>query len=187
MKRFLIIVLLLCGPAYCLAQDTFTEFQGYYQRVQGFDFNSGTSQFAFKGASMNGGGFGFVFGLSPKFGFFQRTSFFGGVEQSGLTMRVISEVQGVQLMREAGPFDFYAKGGLGFNRWVFEEFGSTTGVDYGMALVYGGGAEAKLKEGTYLVLEATRMTTGLPNISGLPGRSKWDSSWLITTGIAFRF
>ena len=54
-------------------------------------------------------------------------------------------------------------------------------------MTYGGGTEVKMKEGLYLVLEASRLTMRVPNLTNLPGRTGWDNSWLLSTGIAVHF
>jgi len=38
-----------------------------------------------------------------------------------------------------------------------------------------------------LILEATQLAVSLPNLTGAPGRDKWDASTLFITGIAFHF
>ncbi|MBZ5496533.1 MAG: hypothetical protein LAP85_09020 [Acidobacteriia bacterium] len=187
MKRFVILAVWLCSSGICLAQDYTGELQLTYQRVQSFTFNSGSSFFNVDGAALNGGGFGFVYNITNKFGLFQQMGFFGGVEQNGLKIRMITELQGVRLTAHKGPFDFYAKGGLGFTRYVFEVSGGTAGVDSHLALVYGGGTEFRIPGGLFMIIDASRLTMGLPNLTNLPGRSKWSNSFLLSTGVAFRF
>ncbi len=190
MKKLLMLAVWLAGAGSCLAQDQSAELQLFYQRFQGFDFNAGTffgtPIFDVHGANPNGGGFGFVYNLNPKFGFFQQTGFFQGVEQNGLNLRIINETQGLRVMKPTKKFDLYAKGGLGFNHYVFNQSGNSS-VFYGMAFIYGGGTEARLSEGLFLILEADYVTMSLPNITGAPDRSKWDNALLLTTGIAIRF
>jgi len=183
MKKWMIVAVMMFGTEVCLAQDSGGEFQGFYQRVQSFNFNSGDPIFNVQNGNTNGGGFGFVYNITPVFSLFQQTSFFGGFEQSGLKMRLITEAQGVRLSKGTDAILFYAKGGVGFNRYVLENLG----IDYGTAFILGGGAEIRMTEGLYLLLEATNLTMGLPNLTNLPGRSKWDNALLFTTGIAIRF
>ncbi len=184
MKRLMIAAILLWGSGICLAQAS-RELQGVYLRIQGFTFNSGTTDFDIEGASINGGGYVFVQHITEKFGLFQQMGFFGGAEQNGLKVKLINEFQGVQVSKKTGPLILYAKGGLGFTRYIFS--GAFSGVDSHFALNYGGGAEIKIKEGLNLVLEATRLTMGLPNLTNAPRRSGWDNSWQLATGIAFHF
>ncbi|MGA2262368.1 MAG: hypothetical protein ABSH28_13150 [Acidobacteriota bacterium] len=186
MKRFLIVAIWLCGSGICLAQDTKQEIQGLYQRIQGFTFNSGDpSIFDIEKANTNGGGYAIIYNITEKFGLFQQMGFFGGASQNGFNMRLITELQGFKVTKTKGPFDFYAKGGLGAVIWSFS--GNFTGTQGGFAVNYGGGTEIKVKEGLYWVLEATRLTAHMPNLTGLPGRTGWNSSWLLGTGIAVHF
>jgi hypothetical protein len=187
MKQFVILAVLLFSAGLCQAQDATGEFQGFYQRMQSFDFNSGSTSFDIRGAKLNGGGFGFLFNITDTFGFWQQTSFYRGVKQSGLALRPIIETQGVQLSKEKGALSVYIRGGLGGVRHVLEMSGGTVGVDWGLALIYGGGTKIKVSEGLFWIIDASRITMGLPNLTNLQGRSKWDSGLLFTTGIAIRF
>jgi hypothetical protein len=185
MKRLTIVAILLWGSGICLAQDSRGEFQGVYLRIQGFTFNSGSAAFDIENASINGGGYVYVQHITEKFGLYQQMGFFWGAEQNGIKVRLVTEFQGMQVNKKAGPLILYAKGGLGFTRYLFS--GAFSGASYGFALNYGGGTEIKIKEGLNLVLEATRLTMGLPNLTGVEGRSKWDNSWQLATGIAIHF
>jgi hypothetical protein len=185
MKRLTMVAILLWGSGICLAQDSKQEIQGVYLRIQGFTFNSGSTDFNIQNASINGGGYAFVYHITEKFGLFQQMGFFGGAEQNGLKVKLITEFQGMQVNKKTGPLLLYAKGGLGFTRYVFS--GAFSGVDSHFALNYGGGTEIKIKEGLNLILEATRLTMGLPNLTNAPGRSGWDNSWQLATGIAIHF
>ena len=184
MKRLTIAAVLLWFSGICAAQDR-GEIQGLYLRIQGFTFNSGSSNFDIENASTNGGGYVYVQHITDKFGLFQQMGFFGGAEQNGIKLRLLTEFQGMRVNKKAGPLLLYAKGGLGFTRYSFS--GALSGGSYHFALNYGGGTEIKVKEGLGLVLEATRLTMGLPNLTGLENRSKWDNSWQLATGIAFHF
>ena len=185
MKRLMIVAVLLWGTGSCLAQDISGEIQGVYFRIQGFNFNSGVSDFNIESAAINGGGYAFVYQITEKFGLFQQMGFFGGPEQSGLKIKLITEFQGMQITKSRGSVDFYAKGGVGFTRYVFS--GLIEGVDANLALLYGGGVKLPLKEGLKVILEGSRITQGLPNLTNAPGRSKWDHSWHFATGIAIQF
>lgn len=187
MKRLTIVAMLLWGGGVCLAQDAKQEIQGVFFRIQGFTFNSGDpSVFDVEGAGINGGGYAFVYHITEKFGLYQQMGFMGGAEQNGLKVKLITEFQGFQVNKAKGPLILYAKGGLGFTRYVFS--GALSGVDSHFALNYGGGTEIRMKEGLNLVLEATRLTMGLPNLLGdLPGRTGWANCWQLATGIAIHF
>jgi hypothetical protein len=186
MKRFLIVAIWLCGSGVCLAQDTRYDLQGLYHRMQGFTYNSGDpSIFDIEKANSNGGGYAFIYNITEKFGMFQQMDFFGGASQNGYNMRLITELQGFKVTKTKGPFDFYAKGGLGAAIWSFS--GNFTGTSGAFAVIYGGGTEIKVKEGLYWVLDASRLTMRVPNLTNLPGRTGWDNSWVLSTGIAFHF
>lgn len=132
MKRLTIAAILLWGSGICLAQDSKQEIQGVYLRIQGFTFNSGTTDFDIENASINGGGYAFVYHITEKFGLFQQMGFFGGAEQNGLKVKLITEFQGMQVNKKTGPLILYAKGGLGFTRYIFT--GTLSGVDSHFAL-----------------------------------------------------
>jgi hypothetical protein len=186
MKRFLIVAIWLFGCGVCLAQDTKQEIQGLYQRIQGFTYNSGDPNiFDIEGAATNGGGYAFIYQITEKFGLYQQMGFFGGASQNGFNIRLITEFQGFRISKTKGPFDLYLKGGPGFTHYVFS--GNFQGSATGFAVNYGGGTEVKMKEGLYLVLEATRVTMRVPNLTNIDGRTGWDNSWLLSTGIAIHF
>lgn len=194
MKPLLVVAFILLSGSILLAQPEFSEveFQGYYQRVQGFSFSpTFVEGFDFPDSEgFNGGGFGLTYNLNHWFGIFSNTSFLGGVEQNNLQMKIINQVQGAKITKRGlGPANFYAKGGVGFIRYVFSSGGEDLAIDYSTSFVYGGGAEIKFKEGMWLVLDLSRLSLGLPNLTGfdVPGRDKWDSSYLITTGVMFAF
>lgn len=187
MRLFMTLVVVSLAGSLCLAQDEFSavEFQGYYQRVQGFDFQ-GVPGFEFEGVGFNGGGFGFVYNLNPYFGIFSQTSFLAGVEQSNVKLRIINQAQGVKLTKRGESINVFGKGGVGFVRNVLS-FGGQEGVDYGTSFVFGGGTEIKLQEGMWLMLDLSRNIQGLPQLTFLEDRDSWDSNWMITTGISFQF
>lgn len=193
MKRLLAVafVLLFTGSL-LLAQPEFSEveFQGYYQRIQGFSFSpSGFEGFNFEDEGFNGGGFGINYNLNHWFGIFSNTSFLGGVEQSQLQMKIINQAQGAKLTKRGlGPANVYAKAGVGFVRYVFSSGGQDLSINYSTSFLYGGGAEIKFKEGMYLVLDLSSLALGLPQlVQDFDGRDKWDSSLAITTGVMFSF
>jgi hypothetical protein len=193
MKR-LLIALIAVGLAagVCLAQPEYSEMemQAFYQRVQGFDFRSGVQGFEFQDAGFNGAGFGFVYNFKHYVGLFQQTSFLGGVEQSGVKLRMINATQGIKLTKRGlanEKLNLYTKAGIGYVYHIFSVAGQETG-DSNMSFSYGGGAEIKMKEGIWLLLDGSRMAMGLPQLTSYePDRDKWDSSWVFTTGISFQF
>jgi len=161
--------------------------QLFYQRDQGFDFRSGSAAFDVQSVHLNGGGFGFDYGITDWFALWSQVAFYSGVRQGGISMNLINEIQGMKLTSPGkGPFRVYAKGGVGFTRYIFE-FPGFRAVDYGQAFNYGGGLQIKVSGGMSLILEATQLAVSLPNLTGAPGRDKWDASTLFTTGIAFHF
>jgi hypothetical protein len=192
MKRLLIVVAVLFFVGnVCLAQPDHSdvEFQGFYQRIQGFDFDSGAPGFNFEDEGFNGGGFGIVYNVSHWLGIFSQTSFLAGVEQSGIKLRFINQTQGAKVTKRGligESVNVFAKGGIGFVRHVFDVFGQQS-VDYGTSFTGGGGTEIKLQEGMWLMLDLSRTSFGLPQLTISPNRDKWDSSWAITTGVSFQF
>jgi hypothetical protein len=196
MKRwFVLLVLLWVSSGMALAQPEYpeVEFNGFYQRIQGFDFYSGFDLggplFAVENRGFSGGGMGFTFNLNHWLGFWQQTGFYTGVKTaSDLQLRFINELQGVKVThRNLGPVNVYAKGGVGFVRHVFSMGGRDLAINYGTSLAYGGGTEIPFREGMALVIDVSRLTMGLPRISNDPARDKWDSNYLITTGVLFQF
>jgi hypothetical protein len=185
MKRLMIVAMLLWGGGSCLAQEGSSEIQGLYIRLQGFNFNAGGSLFNIQGASGNGGGYVYVRHFTDRFGMFQQMAFIGGPQDNGFKVRLLTEFQGFQLTRGKGPLLVYAKGGLGFTRYMFA--GGFSGSTTNFAVNYGGGAQIKIKEGLGLVLEATRITMRLPNLTGAADRSSWANAWQLATGIAIHF
>jgi hypothetical protein len=186
MKRYGIVVAMwLCGAGVCLAQQgPGGELQGYYQRIQTFKMRSGGDVFSNVDNATNGGGFGFLYNVTDRFGIYQQMGFFGGAkdELSGITMRMITEFQGVQLTKRTNAVDFYVKGGLGFTRYTIQE-----GGDSKMAFQYGGGAEIKIDNSMYIILDITRVSMGVPQFYYTDDRSKWCNTFQFGTGIAIRF
>ncbi len=188
MKQLTIVAVLLWGNGLCMAQDAKQEIQGVYLRIQGFTFNSGDpTVFDVEGASINGGGYAYIYHITDRFGLYQQMGFMGGPEQNGLKVKLLTEFQGFHVSKAKGPFLLYAKGGLGFTRYVFS--GALSGVDSHFALNYGGGVEIQMKEGLNFLVEATRLTMGLPPLLpiALPGRNGWANCWQLATGIAIHF
>jgi hypothetical protein len=185
MKRLVIVAVWLCSSGICMAQGT-GEFQGLYQRISGLTFNSGSPLiFDIENANTNGGGYAIAYNLAKNFGVYQQMGFFGGVSDNGYNVRLITELQGFKVTKTRGPFDLYAKGGMGISMWSFS--GNLSGSSSNFALNYGAGAEVRMSDNLYWVVDASRLTTRVPNLTDLPGRTGWDSSWIFSTGIAVHF
>ena len=85
--------------------------QLFYQRDRGFDFRSGSAEFDVQSAHLNGGGFGFDYGITDWFALWSQVAFYSGVRQGGISMNLINEIQGMKLTSPGkGPFRVYAKG-----------------------------------------------------------------------------
>jgi hypothetical protein len=188
MKRLIVVAILIWGSGSCLAQDIKQEIQGVYFRIQGFNYNSGGGDYAVfnvDSAAINGGGYAFVYHITDKFGLFQQMGFFGGPTSNGYKLKLITEFQGMEITKKYDRFDLYAKGGIGFTRYIF------TGnyVFSNLALLYTGGIKIPVKEGLALVFEGGRITQGLPRLDyyEYDDRTKWDHSWHLSTGIAIQF
>jgi hypothetical protein len=114
--------------------------------------------------------------------------FFGGADLAGVKIKPILNFQGMQIYKRTGKVDFYGKAGVGFARYVIQAGGQDLGVAYKMALQYGGGTELLLKNGLYLIIEGTGVTMGVPADSFVYNPpSGWNTSVMLTTGIAIRF
>jgi len=192
MRRYgIVLAVWLCGTGVCLAQQgPQGELQGFYQRIQTFKMRSGGgegSYFADYNKATNGGGFGFVYNITDRFGMYQQTGFLGGAKDQDLTMRLITEFQGMRVTKNAKGIDFFAKGGVGFARYVLQQSGSQLGVYYNVAFQYGGGAEIDIGRGMFLLLEVTGLSMGVPELYFTDDRSKWCNTLMITPGIAIRF
>lgn len=187
MRRYgMVLAMWLCGTGVCLAQQGPSgELQGFYQRIQTFKMRSGGDLFADYNKATNGGGFGFAYNITDRFGIYQQMAFLGGAKDEAydITMRMITEFQGMQVTKRYDKIDFYAKGGLGFVRYSVQNSGESK-----MAFQYGGGAEIKVgNSGMYLILELTRLSMGVPQFFFTDDRSKWCNTFLISPGIAIRF
>jgi hypothetical protein len=190
MKNLLPVLFLLFGCNICLAQyGPQGQLDLYYQRVQGFDYRSGSSSFDIEGANLNGGGFGIGYNLTDVFSIWTQTSFYTGAKQGDLDLKFINQIQGIKLTkRDLGSVNLFVKGGMGFARYVFKQEGfSGESVFFSQTFNYGGGAEIGIGEGIYFFVELSQMSMGLPNITGSPDRDKWDSNILITSGISLFF
>lgn len=165
------------------------EFRAFYSTIQSFDFDSGAGVFRVSDDAFHGGGFGFVFNLTPWFGLYSDTVFYGGVEDSNsnIGLKLINQTQGAKLTaRELGDFNLYGKAGMGFTRFVFD-VAQGEAVYYQTSFQLAGGVDIPIREGTYFYVEAGRSILSLPNLTNLPGRDKWSGSLGLTAGIAFAF
>jgi hypothetical protein len=116
-------------------------------------------------------------------------SFFGTVEQpaSAMSARLISNLQGFRFQtQQYGPIRFYGKVGLGFANHSLTVQGSQYG-NTKFSFGYGGGLQIWLSGSLGLNLDASHLIIGLPNLTDLPEREKWDSGLTFTTGVALRF
>jgi hypothetical protein len=189
MRRILIVgIIWLFSAAVGWAQQQSGELQGFYQRINSFDmkYGGGPTPYDIKGQAFNGLGYGFVFNISDKFGLYQQMGFFfSGVGQGGIDIKLITEFQGMQLTKTKGRVDLFARGGVGFSRYVFNR----NSVFYSMAFQYGGGIEIQLKQGIFMLIEVTGISMGVPDVTGydFPDRTKWNTSLVIGPGIAIHF
>jgi len=176
----------LCVAFPAAAQES-TEIHGFYQGYRNFDFGTGVDEFDIPGAKLNGGGFQLVYNLASWFGFWTQFSFYGAAEREFVRVGLFNELQGVRYQtRQYGPFCLYGKGGIGFTRFSVDILGSSL-TDYKMSFAYGGGVQIWMGDRFGVVLDASHLVTGLPNLTDLPGREKWDSGLVVTTSLAFRF
>jgi len=190
MKRFLMIAVVWLGSAgFCLAQDSTGELIGFYQRVMTFKVNTGISTSPDISQSLNGGGFGYSQTISDKWSLYFQMGFFGGAKLADFyNIKPILEFQGMQYYKRGSKIDFYGKAGLGFARYVIQAGGADLGVAYKMAFQYGGGTEIFLKNGLYLLVEGTGLTMGVPaDTFVINPPAGWNTSFMLTTGIAVRF
>jgi hypothetical protein len=184
-KCALLLSLILCTTALCMAQDeSNTEITGFFQQYRDFSFKTGSSSYDFPATQLNGGGFNVAQNLAPWFSMWTQFSFFGSVSQpSGLNVQLIHNLQGVRWQtKQRGPFRLYVKGGLGFANYRFD-FGSETKL----SLAYGGGVQIWAAKWMGITLDLSHVAMGLPNITDLDSREKWDSGLTFTPGLTIRF
>jgi len=183
-------VLFLSGSFYAaqlgFAQDKNTEIGGFYQQYRNFSFNTGLTVYDFPATKLKGGGFSIAQNLAPWFAVWSQTSFYGTVPQAnGLDVRVINNLEGVRWQtKQHGPLCLYVKGGMGFSNFNFTTQGFSNTK---LSLAYGGGAQIWLAPWMGLTLDVSHTVMGLPNLTDLEGRDKWDSGLTYTTGLAIRF
>ncbi len=182
--RYLLAIFIIFCSAVCAIAQTSTEIYGFYQDYRNFSFQiGGGSVFDVPEIKMSGGGFGFVQNLAPWFAIWNQFAFYGAVEQL-FRIQVLNELQGIRFQtQQYGPLQLYAKGGVGFSRYGIESLGSS----YHVSFSYGGGAQIWLNDWLGAVLDGSHVIMGLPNLTDLPDREKWDSGLAFTAGLAVRF
>jgi hypothetical protein len=185
-KCALLFSMVLCASAFCIAQDdeNTTEITGYYQQYRDFSFKTGYSSYDFPATQLKGGGFNVARNLAPWFAMWTQFSFFGSVSQlSGLNLQVIHNLEGVRWQtKQRGPFRLYVKGGMGFANYRFDSFSNTK-----LSLAYGGGVQIWAAKWMGITLDLSHVTMGLPNLTDMDSREKWDSGLTFTPGLTIRF
>lgn len=190
--RFLALTLALAvwaliAPAAVCAEGE-TEITGFYQRYHDFSYQVGLPVFDFEPRSLAGGGFSLAQNIAPWFAMWTQFSFYGSTENNvGLRVRLINNQQGIRYQtKNYGPLRLYAKGGLGFSRFSIDTGQGSLG-DTKFSAAYGGGAHVWLHDHVGINLDVSHVLTGLPNLTDLDTREKWDSGLVYTTGLTFRF
>ncbi len=187
----LLMSAVLLGAAVCASaqEETSTEIYGFFQGYRNFDFKTGSEVEGanIRKAIMRGGGFGVAQNLASWFALWTQFSFWGTTETEILSIRIINNLQGLRYQtRQYGPFRFYGKGGIGFTNYginVLGNSGGETKISFG----YGGGAQIWMADYVGVFVDGSHVIMGVPNISDLEGRDKWDSGLTLTTGLAVRF
>jgi hypothetical protein len=178
------------GAVCVSAQEQRTEIQGFYQTYKDFSFNAGNGYetLNIKDTRLSGGGFTIAQNLASWFAFWSQTTFYGSAESSYLKARVINNLEGIRYQTQLhGPFQLYAKAGMGFSHFSLDYLGSDLGGAYKFSVSYGAGAMVWLNDNFGLVFDASHLMMGVPNLTDASGRDKWDSGLALTTGLAVRF
>jgi len=188
-KCVLLIAAILLGTICASAQDTSTEIQGFYQKYNSFSFKIGDPAYDISKAGLSGGGFTFAQNLASWFAFWSQTTFYGSAGQAYLRARVINNLEGLRYQTKLyGPFQFYGKAGVGFSHISLKtSSGGDIGGEYKLSAAYGGGTQIWMNKNIGIVLDASHVVMGLPNLTGLSDRDRWDSGVTLTAGFAFRF
>ena len=186
--KYLLLVSMVLFPAlYASAQDYKTEIQGFYQTYRDFSFRTGVDALDIPAVRLNGGGFIFAQNLAPWFAFWTQFTFYGSADQPNISARMINNLYGIRYQtQQHGPFQFYAKGGLGYTHFGLDIVGTSYGESK-FSFAYGAGAQIWMSDNFGAVLDASHVITGLPNLTDLPSREKWDSGLALTAGLAVRF
>ncbi|HSW38372.1 MAG TPA: outer membrane beta-barrel protein [Acidobacteriota bacterium] len=193
MKSFTVILIsallvaLMAGPAVAASDEYQTEITGFYQQYRNFSYSTGIGELDMTPGVMKGGGFSVAQNLAPWFAMWTQFSFYGSLEQENMRVGVINNQQGIRYQtRQYGPLRFYGKGGLGFSRYSVNAGGYQVS-DTKFSLAYGGGVHIWVSENFGLVLDGSHVIMGLPNLTDLAGRERWDSGMVYTAGLTVRF
>ena len=184
----LFLSLIFCSAVFASAQEHNTEIQGFYQGYQDFSFDTGYEPIDIPEKKLNGGGFEVAQNLAPWFAFWTRFSFYGAAERPGIfRARMFNNLYGLRYQTEQyGPFRVYGKVGLGYSNYSMTLQGSGFG-ETKFSFAYGAGVQIWVSEYYGAVLEASHNINGLPNVTGLEAREKWDSGLTLSAGFAVRF
>jgi opacity protein-like surface antigen len=184
----LFLSLILCSAVFASAQEHNTEIQGFYQGYQDFSFATGYESIDIPETKLSGGGFEIAQNLAPWFAFWTRFSFYGSAERSNIfSARMFNNLYGFRYQSEQhGPFRVFGKLGLGYSNYSMDLQGSTGG-ETKFSFAYGAGVQIWMSEYYGAVLEASHSINGLPNVTNLDGREKWDSGLTLSAGFAVRF
>jgi hypothetical protein len=186
-KCLLPVSMVLLSALYASAQEYNTEIQGYYQAYRDFSFQTGYEPLNIPNVKLNGGGFAIAQNLAPWFAFWTQFTFYGSAEQPNLSARIFNNLYGIRYQtQQHGPFQLYAKGGLGYSRYSLDLLG-TSYSDTKFSFSYGAGAQIWMSDNFGVVLDASHLIMGLPNLTDLEGREKWDSGLALTAGLSVRF
>lgn len=181
------MAVLLCSAGALAQGNPQYEVRGFFQQDRSFSLWSGSPEFDIRGARAKGGGLGFALTPAEWFALWSEVSFFSSVRQGSYTLSFMVESQGLRYSTAwRGPLRLYGRGGVGFARFAFEGPGFAAAY-YKMSLVYGGGAEVRLGDPVSFFVDAAALTMGLPELTAVPGRDKWDTSILLGFGIAVKF
>lgn len=187
--RIVLVCSMLIASAIPGLAEGETEITGYYQQYRDFSFNLGAGYQAdsFSADKLRGGGFTVAQNIADWFAVWTQLSVFGTLEQGDKSVRVINNLQGIRYQTKLhGPFRFYVKGGMGFSYYSFDFAGyGVSGTKFSAA--YGGGTDIWLHKNFGIVLDVSQVFAGLPNLTDVSGRDKWDSGLAYTTGLTVRF
>ena len=186
-KCLLLLSVIFCAAVFSPAQDEGgVEVTGFYQQYRDFSFKlgEGSGVSDFEPQALKGGGFGIAYTLEPWFAFWTQFAFYGSMEQAeGLKIRIINNSQGPRWQKNYGRLRLYVKGGLGFSHFSIKDIGGETKL----SLSYGGGAQIWTSEWLGVTLDVSHYLMGVPNLTDLSGRDKWDSGLTFTPGVTIKF
>ena len=180
----------VCAPA---QDETSTEISGFYQGYRKFNFNTGISTADIRETIMRGGGFEIARNYTSWFALWTQFTFYGSVENPDiyepyrLKIRIINNLQGLRYQtRQYGPVRFYGRGGVGFSYFSADYSTGTSGIAK-ISFGYGGGAQIWATDYLGFKVDASHIIMGMPDLSGMQERDRWDSGLAFTTGLIFRF